>query len=83
MIHFPLLHRTDTVVIIFIISLTDSLLLTPQSRKFTLQRCRGDRLSSFLLFLQIGEVKEKDEDKFLPLYVGVVNNIDFGISHQS
>ena len=54
-----------------------------ESRKFTLQMYRGDRFSSFLLFLQIGEVKEKDEDKFLPLYVGVVNNIDFGISQQS
>ena len=65
-IHFPLLYRTDTVVIIFIISLTDSLLLTPQSRKFTLQRCRENRFplvfyyfSKYFFFLHWGWKKKK------------------------
>lgn len=83
-IHFPLLYRTDTVVIIFIISLTDSLLLTPQSRKFTLQRCRENRFplvfyyfSKYFFFSFEGE---KKDDKFWYLCIRVVNNIDFEIS---
>lgn len=68
-IHFPLLYRTDTVVIIFIISLTDSLLLTPQSRKFTLQRCRENRfLLFFLLFLQIFFFLLEGEKKMMTNY---------------